>query len=108
MATLAKLALVLSVAFGAGAASSAFAGDAALGGIISKPCTVCHGEGGGEPIDGNPVLAGQHYEYLLQVMREYKSGARADAVMGAQLQTFSDADLRNLAAYYAAQQSNLR
>ena len=105
MATLAKLALVLSVALGAGCA---FAGDAALGGIISKPCTVCHGEGGGEPIDGNPVLAGQHYEYLLQVMREYKSGARADAVMGAQLQTFSDADLRNLAAYYAAQQSNLR
>ncbi|MGU9951997.1 MAG: c-type cytochrome [Gammaproteobacteria bacterium WSBS_2016_MAG_OTU1] len=86
----------------------AVAADISAGEEKSQPCIACHGVAGNEPIANYPILAGQLRKYLLQSLRAYKSGARADAVMSAQLQAFSDEDLQDLAAYFAAQDSNLR
>lgn len=95
------LCVLLSNGAGAG-------GEVAAGQEKSVICASCHGVNGNEPIANYPKLAGQTRKYLLQVLREYKSGARANAVMGGQLASLSDADLQDLAAYYSAQSGNLR
>ena len=66
-------------------------------------CAACHGAEG-ISISGavGPNLAGQGEKYLLKQLRDFKSGARAEAVMGAQVATLTDEDMVNLAAYYAA------
>ena len=84
------------------------AGDAAAGAEKSVTCASCHGAGGDKPIANYPKLAGQSRKYLLQVLREYKSGARSNPVMGGQLAELNDADLQDLAAYYSAQSGSLR
>jgi cytochrome c553 len=51
----------------------------------------------------NPSLAGQHPEYLFKQLNEFKSGSRNNAVMMVMVAGVSAEDMRNLAAYYAAQ-----
>lgn len=71
-------------------------------------CAACHGEAGAKPImPAYPVLAGQYANYLEHALKEYKSGARKNAVMAGQAATLSDAEIRALARYYAAQQGPL-
>lgn len=84
------------------------AGDADLGEAIAGSCVACHGENGAKPITNNPVLAGQHEGYLLQALKEYKSGKRANAVMAAQVGEMTQRDFENLAAYFAGQESPLK
>ena len=89
---------------------AAFAtGDAAAGKAKSAVCAACHGADGNTPIDANtPKLAGQHEDYLAKVLRDYRSGARANAIMGAQAGNLKDQDIDDLAAYYAAQNGDLK
>ena len=58
-----------------------WAGDAAAGKEKAKVCAACHGENGISAVADFPKLAGQHYDYLVRVMGDYKSGARKNAVM---------------------------
>ena len=84
--------------------SPAFAaGDSAAGKEKSAPCQACHGPDGNSPSPAFPNLAGQYEDYLLHALRQYKSGERKNAIMGGQVAALSDADLKNLAAYYASQ-----
>lgn len=71
-------------------------------------CAACHGKDGKTPIDPSyPIIAGQHETFLAQAMRDYKSGARKNAIMSAQASLLSSADIDNLAAYYASLPSDL-
>lgn len=71
-------------------------------------CAACHGEGGGKPIMPEyPVIAGQYSNYLAHALHEYKDGKRKNPVMGAQATTLSDAEIAELAKYFASQQSPL-
>ena len=71
-------------------------------------CSACHGKDGKTPIDPSyPIIAGQHADFLAQAMRDYKSGARKNAIMSAQAGQLSSADIENLAAYYASLPSGL-
>ena len=77
-------------------------------GIAAQVCAACHMADGNSGISANPILAGQGESYLLKQLRGYKAekgkdGARANAIMSAQAAVLSDDDIRNLAAYYAAQ-----
>lgn len=66
-------------------------------------CAACHGaEGISASGVVGPNLAGQGQKYLLKQLRDFKSGARADAVMGAQVAALTDEDMINLAAYFSA------
>ncbi|HVL56459.1 MAG TPA: cytochrome c [Burkholderiaceae bacterium] len=70
--------------------------------IHERQCAQCHGKDGNTPLDASyPRLAGQHRDYLLRTMLDYQSGARKNAIMGAQVQALSRRDLRDLAAFYA-------
>ena len=66
-------------------------------------CQACHGMDGNSPIPENPKLAGQHPDYLAKALRDYKSGARTNPVMGAMASTLTAKDINDLAAYYGSQ-----
>ena len=71
--------------------------------IANQVCAACHGADGNSPLPMNPSLAGQHPEYLFKQLNEFKSGSRNNAVMMGMVAGLSVEDMRNLAAYYAAQ-----
>lgn len=66
-------------------------------------CAACHGETGVSQTPNWPTLAGQHKDYLVEVMMQYRNGQRDDPVMAGQLINLSDDDIEDLAAFYAAQ-----
>jgi len=67
-------------------------------------CAACHGPGGISATGNWPTLAGQHEDYIENALSQYKSGARKDPVMAGQAAALTDADIVDLAAYFAAQQ----
>jgi cytochrome c553 len=74
------------------------AGKAAAAG-----CAGCHGEGGISKMPGTPSLVGLDPKYLLAAMNGYKSGRRKHDMMKSLLAAVSDADLSNIALYFALQ-----
>lgn len=89
------------------ASVSSFAkGDPAKGKALSATCSACHGADGNSSNPEWPKLAGQGEGYLAKQLYDFRSGARENAVMGAQAAMIaSDEDVEHLAAYYASQQS---
>ena len=66
-------------------------------------CAACHGADGNSASPDFPKLAGQHRDYLSKALRDYKSGARKNAIMQGFAAALTKDDIDNLAAYYAAQ-----
>jgi len=66
-------------------------------------CVSCHGNDGIGITPEYPTLAGQHADYLVRALTDYKRGGRKNAVMAGFAGGLSDADIRALARYYAAQ-----
>lgn len=69
---------------------------------VNNVCAACHAVDGNSAISLNPKLAGQHPEYLEKQLMEFKSGKRANAVMSGMAAGLSDAEMKELAAYFAA------
>jgi cytochrome c553 len=85
-------------------AGFATARDYAAGKQKAESCKACHGEAGKEPVTPDtPRLAGQHYDYLVHALRAYKNGARNSPLMSPMAQPLSEADMRDLAWYFARQ-----
>lgn len=78
------------------------AGNPELGRVKSAPCVACHGEDGRGTAPTFPVLAGQYADYLAHALRQYRSGERDNVLMAPWAANLSDADIADLAAYYAA------
>ncbi|MFZ3087859.1 MAG: c-type cytochrome, partial [Methylotenera sp.] len=74
---------------------------------VNTVCAACHAPDGNSVITLNPKLAGQHPEYLVKQLTEFKSGKRANAVMSGMAATLSDEDIKALAAYFAGKKLNL-
>jgi len=84
------------------------AGDAASVEEKAKTCAACHGALGNAPTGPDfPRLAGQHQDYLLKALKDYKSGARKNPIMGAQVGGLSAQDMADLAAYFSSQKGSL-
>ncbi|MBA2492134.1 MAG: c-type cytochrome [Gammaproteobacteria bacterium] len=79
------------------------AADAQAGQEKSAPCAACHGVDGNSVNPQWPKLAGQHPEYIYKQLQDFKSKARANAIMNAQAADLSAQDMRDLAAYFAKQ-----
>lgn len=77
------------------------AGSVKEGREKAKVCAACHGDNGASPAPDFPKLAGQHQDYLAKALRDYKSGARKNAIMNAQAASLSKQDIADLTAYYA-------
>lgn len=78
-------------------------GDAARGKEKVAVCTACHGEAGISPAPNWPVLAGQHEDYLVHSIKQYRDGGRKDPVMMGQVVNLTDQDIKDIAAFYAKQ-----
>jgi cytochrome c553 len=70
------------------------------GATLALRCTMCHGARGMSQADA-PNLAGQYPSAIYKELADFKSGARASAIMAPLVADLSDQDMRDLAAYYA-------
>ena len=70
---------------------------------LAASCAQCHGTDG-RAVDGAVLtgLAGRPADELAQALKGYKSGARAGTVMPQLAKGYSDAQIEQLAAYFAA------
>lgn len=74
---------------------------------VQTVCAACHGADGNSAIALNPKLAGQHPEYLLKQLINFKEGKRVNAVMAGMVANLTPDDMKALAAYYAGQKQTL-
>ena len=79
-------------------------GDPAAGKKAAAACAGCHGEAGVSSIPGTPSLAGQDAQYLVAATLAYKDGTRNDETMKAPAAALDERALKDLAAFYAAQE----
>jgi len=78
-------------------------GDAAAGKALANNCSACHGETGVASNPAWPSLAGQKPAYLVNVLKAFRAGLRKDPMMAGVARSLSDANIADLAAYYAGQ-----
>lgn len=84
-------------------AGSIVGGDAEAGKAKAATCTACHGPNGNSSNPAWPKLAGQGAAYVYQQLQAFKDGSRNNPIMAGQVANLSDQDMKDLAAYYAAQ-----
>ena len=100
----AALAVTTLLAAGPARAADVSAGEK----LATERCSACHGADGNTPIDPSyPKLGGQYADYLVVALKGYRAERRKNAIMGAQAKPLSNADIENLAAYYARLPSQL-
>ena len=84
----------------AGPASAA--GDANAGRRKALQCQACHGLDGLSKLPNAPHLAGQPEPYLVKSINDYRQGTRKHDMMSIVVQSLTDQDIADLAAYYSA------
>lgn len=106
--------LLLAAAAAVGAVVPAMAADApaaakpdlAKGQAIStQVCAACHTADGSRGAPANPIIAGQHPEYLVKQLAEFKDGKRKNPIMQGFASTLSPEDMKNVAAFYGSKQA---
>ena len=97
-----EVALALAAAFALAAASSPASAAAAAGRTKAQMCATCHGANGLAVAPNTPHLAGQPEPYLVEQLKAYRSGKRAHEVMGVVAKPLTDADIADLAAWFAS------
>ena len=89
-------------------ANAALPGDPEAGAEKSQTCAACHGPTGNSENPIYPIIAGQYRDYIEHALKEYRSGARNNAIMRGLASGLSDQDILDLSAYYSRQESKLR
>jgi cytochrome c553 len=103
MKTILMLALLASTT-----ALAAPSGDIERGKQKAQPCAACHGADGNKTLDDTyPRIAGQYADYIAHTLKDYKSGARKNAIMAGFAQTLSDQDIADLAVYFQSLEGDL-
>jgi len=104
MPLLCRIAIAVAVALGC---TTAFAdGNAARGKILSYTCLGCHGiedYRNAYPNYTVPRLGGQHADYIIAALKEYRAGTRTHPTMHVQASTLSDQDMQDIAAYFSSE-----
>ena len=101
-------ALVLSLAMAAALPCAAAGGDAAAGRQKAQACAVCHGPMGMAVAPETPNLAGEPEGYLARQLQAFRSGKRQHEVMNVIARPLSDADIGDLAAWFASLKIELK
>jgi cytochrome c553 len=71
--------------------------------IVDSVCAACHGADGNSVAPVNPNLAGQGAEYITRQLQHFKSGMRANPVMGAMSASLTPEEMVALGAYFSQQ-----
>ena len=103
--TAARRGALTAVALAALTAAPAFAQPETLYlRTLASNCAQCHGtEGHAAPGSALPALAGMPRDYLLAQLQAFKAGTRTSTIMQQLARGYSDAQLEQLAAFFAAQ-----
>src|SRR5262249_53555811 len=64
-------------------------------------CVSCHGQDGVAIAPTYPSLAGQHEDYLVRALDEYRRGGRNNPVMKGFAATLKDEEITVIAQYFA-------
>ena len=83
------------------AGTSAGAAAPSAGKDKAAACVACHGEEGVSANPAWPSLAGQQESYLVNALKAYRTGARGNSMMAGVVKGLNDAEIGQLAAYYA-------
>lgn len=83
-------------------APAALAADVAAGKRKAMQCQTCHGLDGLSKLPEAPNLAGQPEAYLVKSLNDFRQGLRKNEMMSIVAPALTDADVADLAAYYAA------
>lgn len=97
-----KKAILLVVAAFAALSTNIQAADIEAGKAKAATCAACHGANGISAIPTYPNLAGQKPAYIVQQLKAFKSGERENAIMKPMATMLTEADMINVAAYYAS------
>jgi cytochrome c553 len=96
---------ILSLFLSAFIALPASAADAAAGEQKAAACAGCHGPKGVSNNVQWPNLAAQQSAYLVNQLKAFKDGSRANPMMQSLVASLTDDDINNLAAYFSSQQA---
>lgn len=72
---------------------------------VTAICAACHTADGSRGAAPNPILQGQHPEYLVKQLTEFKEGKRKNAVMNGMAAMLSPEDMKNVAAFFATKKA---
>ncbi|MCK5356557.1 MAG: c-type cytochrome [Methyloprofundus sp.] len=98
--TIEDIAAYLATATNGSAKAIANGGDAKNGKELAAACMACHNDDAGA---SNPILSGQHANYMERAMQEYQSGKRKNALMQSMVQGLSEDEIKDIAAYFTSQ-----
>jgi cytochrome c553 len=98
------LAVAVGIALAAATAAPAAAqgGDKKAGRRKAQPCVVCHGPIGISSAPDTPHVAGQPEVYFVEQMKAYRTGKRVHPAMNVVAKPLTDADMNDMAAWYAS------
>ena len=80
-----------------------FAQDVNLGRSLAATCANCHGTDGRPRGDKIPPLAGMKADVMREALDDFRSGRQPGTVMPQIAKGYTEAQLRLVAAYFAAQ-----
>jgi len=81
----------------------ALAQDVNAGRSLAATCANCHGTHGRPRGPAMPPLAGMKADVMLEALADYRSGRQPGTVMPQIVKGYTEAQLRLVAAYFAAQ-----
>ena len=87
---------------------TAFAQNANSGKEKAGMCATCHGPTGLSQLPNAPHLAGQPAIYIIEQMKNYRSGKRPNEVMAVIAKPLTDQEIEDLAAWYASIEITVR
>ena len=85
-----------------GGATVAAGGSSTAGFEPAQNCVACHGQNGISLSPSWPTLAGQHEDYLVHALSQYRSGERKDPVMAQMAATLTEDAVQQVAKYFAS------
>lgn len=80
--------------------------DIAAGKEKAVGCFGCHGADGNSKNPNFPILAGQKPAYLVNQLRAFRDGTRKNGMMQNIAANLTDAEINNLAAFFASVKNN--
>jgi cytochrome c553 len=83
-------------------AKPAFKADAAKGQQLAAACIACHVADGSRGLPANPLLQGQHPDYIVKQLTEFKGGKRKNAIMTGMAAPLQDEDMKHIAAFFGS------
>lgn len=67
-------------------------------------CVACHGADGAKTIsEDHPILAGQYADYIVQALKDYKSGKRKNPIMAGIIAGVDEKDFEAIALFFSQQ-----